>query len=66
MVELGSCYFTGRWIQQDRDKAVELWNRASKLGSREADIRLATANVLGQIHTQELSTALSILRSTAK
>ena len=66
MVELGSCYFTGRWTSQNRDKAVELWDQASKLGSLEADIRLATANMLGQIHTMDISTALSILRSTAK
>jgi uncharacterized protein len=66
MVELGSCYFTGKWVQKDRNKAVELWNRASALGSLEAEIRLAAANALGQIHTQELATALSTLRTTAK
>jgi len=66
MVELGSCYFTGRWTKQNRDKAVELWNHASALGSLEADIRIATANIVGQIHTQDIDTALSILRSTAK
>jgi len=66
MVELGSCYFTGRWTRQNRDKAVELWNRASALGSIEADIRIAAANVLGQIHTQEPDTSFSILQHTAK
>jgi TPR repeat protein len=66
MVELGLCYFTGRWAQKDNDKAIELWSRASTLGSLEAKIRLAAANVLGQIHTQEFNTALSILRATAK
>ena len=66
IVELGSCYFTGRWINQNRDKAVELWNQASKLGSLEADIRLATANILDQIHTQDIGTALSVLRTTAQ
>jgi uncharacterized protein len=66
IIELGSCYFTGRWTKQNRDKAVELWNQASALGSIEADIRLAAANILNQIHTQDISTALSILRSTSK
>lgn len=66
MVELGLCYFAGRWAQKDRGKAIELWNRASALGSLEAEIRLAAANVMGQIHTQELNTAFSILRATAK
>ncbi len=66
IIELGSCYFTGRWTMQDRDKAVQLWKQASALGSVEADIRLAAANVLGQIHTEELSKAFSLLRTTAE
>jgi TPR repeat protein len=66
MVELGSCYLTGRWVQQDTNKTIELWNRASRLGSVEADIRLAGANVLGQIHTEELDLALSVLRVTSE
>jgi TPR repeat protein len=66
MVELGSCYFTGRWVQQDVSKAVEWWSRASLRGSLEADIRLAAANALGQIHTENPDTALSLLRRTAK
>jgi hypothetical protein len=66
MVELGSCYLTGRWVQQDRDKAIELWNRASRLGSVEADIRLAGANLLGQIHTEEIDSALFVLRVTSQ
>ena len=66
MVELGLCYFTGRWVQKDNEKAIELWSRASASGSIEAETRLAAANVLGQIHTQEFNTALSLLRATAK
>jgi uncharacterized protein len=66
MVELGSWYFTGRWTQQNREKAIELWSNASILGCREAEIRLAAANALGQIHTQELKTAFSLLRSASK
>ncbi len=66
LVELGSCYFTGRWVQQDMAKAVEWWSRASRQGSLEAEIRLAAANVLGQVHTESPDTALSLLRTTAK
>ena len=66
IVELGSCYFTGRWTKQNRDKAIELWNQASALGSIEADIRIAAANILDQIHTQDLSKSLSILQTTAE
>jgi len=66
MVELGLCYFTGRWTQKNSSKAIELWSRASALGSVEAEIRLAAANALGQIHTQDFADALSTLRKTAK
>lgn len=66
IIELGSCYFTGKWTEQNRNKAVELWKQASTFGSLEADIRIAAANVLDQIHTQELNESLSILQSTAK
>jgi TPR repeat protein len=66
MVDLGSCYFTGRWVQQDVNQAVEWWNRASLRGSIEADIRLAAANILGQVHTESPDSALSLLRSAAQ
>jgi uncharacterized protein len=66
MVEIGLCYFTGRWIQQDREKAVEWWSRASKLGSIDAEIRIAIANVLGQIHTEGLDISITRLRTMAK
>jgi TPR repeat protein len=66
MIELGSYYFTGRVVQQDRKKAIEWWNRASSSGSREAEIRIAAANLLEQIHTLEPDSALSLLRDAAK
>jgi len=66
MVELGSCYFVGRWTQQDRAKTAELWSRAASLGSREAQVRLAAANVIGQLRTQPADTALAFLHTMAK
>ncbi len=66
IVEEGSCYFTGRWIQQDRVRAVELWNRAARLGSLEAEIRLAAATAIGQIDAVDINTALSVLNKTAQ
>jgi TPR repeat protein len=66
IVETGTCYFTGRWIQQDRARAVELWTRAARLGSLEAEIRLAAATVMGQIYGEEISAALTVLNKTAK
>jgi uncharacterized protein len=66
IVDLGSCYFTGRWTQQDRSKAIEQWSRAAVMGSLEASVRIAVANVLDQTRTQNVSEAISILRNTAK
>ena len=40
MVELGLCYQSGRWVQQDRAQAVRLWEAAASLGNQEALVRL--------------------------
>jgi len=65
MLELGSYYFTGRWVNKDTNKTNELWSNAILNGSVEARIRLAAANVLGQIHTMSLDTALALVREWA-
>ena len=39
LIETGLCYYAGRWVPQDQEKALEVWNQAAKLGSREAEIR---------------------------
>jgi TPR repeat protein len=66
LVELGLCSITGRWVKQDKDKASELWIHASVEGDIEADIRIATANVVGELHTEPIDTALSVLRRTSR
>lgn len=45
LLELGVRYSSGRTVSQDRDKAIELWQRAAALGSREADVRLVAARI---------------------
>jgi TPR repeat protein len=45
LVELGLCYYAGRWVKEDRAKAVELWNRAVAMGSNEAQLRIAALQV---------------------
>lgn len=47
LLELGVRYSSGRTVSQDRDKAIELWQRAAALGSREADVRLAASKIFG-------------------
>ncbi len=47
LLELGVRYSSGRTVPQNRQKALELWRIASSLGSREADVRLAAAELFG-------------------
>ena len=42
IVQLGVCHYTGHWVKQDKEKAIQLLNRAEQLGNREAKIRLCT------------------------
>lgn len=41
VIELGLCYYSGRWVKRDERKAEELWSRAARGGSSEAAVRLA-------------------------
>jgi hypothetical protein len=45
VVELGQDYFKGKYVKQDKEKAVDIWNLAMKSGSKEARIRLEIANL---------------------
>jgi hypothetical protein len=66
LIEVGLCYFWGRWTPMDRSKAEEVWRRASRLGSREADIRLAAVEILNAPAPEERARALTILLATEK
>ena len=66
MVELGVCYMSGRWTLSDREKSMEWWNRAVNNGSAEARIRIAAANIFGQVHSFSIDSSLSILRWASK
>lgn len=45
MIELGLCFYAGRWTNQDESAAVRMWTRAAQLGSSEARVRLAIMKV---------------------
>jgi uncharacterized protein len=38
-VELGLCLYTGRWVKQDKQKAIELLGQADGMGSKEAALQ---------------------------
>ncbi len=66
LIDLGSCYYTGRWVKQDRNKAIEIWKHASNLGSYEATIRYAAAIILTRTSDAHKNLEISILRKAAK
>lgn len=45
MIETGLCYYSGTLVEQDKDKAIEYWKAAEVLGSNEAEVRIAFANI---------------------
>lgn len=56
IVELGLSYFTGKFINTNKEKALSLWSVAEKMGSIEASIRIATAMILGEVDTDSMDT----------
>lgn len=66
IIELGLCYYSGRWIPESREKALELWNRAAHMGSKEAHIRLATLSVQSAQDTTARKAAISLLAQAAQ
>jgi uncharacterized protein len=66
LIELGLCYYSGRWVQEDRREAVALWTRAGKLGSHEADIRIAALSVRPGEDPKTLSAAITKLEQASQ
>lgn len=48
IIELGFNYYTGNYINLDREKGISLWQQAQNLKSYEATIRLAASKILDQ------------------
>ncbi len=46
IIELGLAYYSGTIVEKDKEKAVELWENAAELGSREAKVRLAFSKII--------------------
>jgi uncharacterized protein len=66
LIELGLCYYSGRWVKEDRNEAVALWKRAAKSGSREASTRLATLAVRSEKEPKKLSDAITELEQASQ
>jgi hypothetical protein len=66
MIELGLCYYSGRWVQEDRRQALVLWAKASSLGSREARLRIAALSVRTEKNAKTLSATIGELEQAAQ
>jgi uncharacterized protein len=66
LIELGLCSYQGRWVKQDRNAAVAIWNDAAALGSKEATVRIAAAKVTGDFSDHQYSVYLPILFDAAQ
>ena len=65
MIETGLCYFSGRGVEKNKEKAVELWTEAAAMGSREAQIRLVATNIIANLHLQDYAASIPDLDSAA-
>lgn len=63
IVELGLCFYSGRWVPQDQNAAMDLWTRAALLGSSEARVRLA---ILKARRGTEVDDALATLLDASR
>lgn len=66
LIELGLCYYSGHWVQEDRREALALWTRAGKLGSHEANTRIAALAVRSEKDPTKLSAAIAELEQASQ
>jgi TPR repeat protein len=59
LIELGLWYFSGRWVPSDVARAFDCWERAERLGSREAGLRLATVRLRSEVDSAAIARDLA-------
>lgn len=64
--ELGLNYYTGNLVEENKMKAVELWQSAEKFNNPEAKTRIAAGIIFGEIKSDEISEAVKILNETSE
>lgn len=57
LLELGLCYYTGRWTGKNRDSALGYFRLAARSGDREALLRLAAVSIFTSAVPDSLSLA---------
>ncbi len=64
LVEVGQCYYTGRWVKKDIPKAISYWQQAAIAGNREASIRVASVLLFSTVTGTTDSTTQRIAQLT--
>ena len=59
---MGYNYYSGKYITQDKNKGIQLWNYAKDFGSIEANVRLAVSKVFDLNKSDDLSEEIKILQ----
>ncbi len=62
MVELGLCYFSGRWVPEDHEKGLSLWRQAAAGGDLEGAVREAMITVRTEGDPSKLDDAIATLK----
>lgn len=65
IIELGLCYGSGTLVKKDISKAVEYWELAKNLGSKEALVRIAFTQIADSTKRTNLNSLIEILRNAA-
>ncbi len=65
VVELGICYYTGKWVKENREQGIQLFRKAEQMGSREANIRLCMIELMNNDQQTPDSTLLKTLIKSA-
>ena len=66
MIEMGLLYSIGKLVPKNREKAIEYWNMAKKMGSKEAEVRIAISNLNDSTNSSNTSTDFTIVKNNAE
>jgi TPR repeat protein len=60
---LGTVFFSGQIVSQDKKKAIDLWQRSYLLGSHEALVRISSAKIVTGYGEIPIDSAQRVLRA---
>ncbi|MEG8946269.1 tetratricopeptide repeat protein [Rosettibacter firmus] len=66
IIELGLCYSSGSLVKKDLKKAIEYWEIARRLSSKEALIRIAFAQIVDTTFRNNVEEQINILKNAAE